>query len=160
MTGKDAAATLGLSIRTIQRQANAGKIERTLRGRRSFYLVSAPVIDATLHATDDTRDATPIGDIDATDDTTGDKARQSATPDPTVIELVQLLAAAERRAAVAEYRVAIAEVDPAEVEALRADLETMTAERDEAREQGQRLADAMTKRHALIKRLTARLANA
>ena len=64
---------------------------------------------------------------------------------------------AERRAAVAEYRVEIAEVDPSEVEELRNQVATLTTERDEAREHGQRLADAMTKRHGLIKRLTARL---
>jgi len=77
--------------------------------------------------------------------------RHGLTPPPTATPrdgdsratLRAELVAAERRAAVAEYQ-----------------LKNVTAERDEAREQGQRLADAMRKRHGLIKRLTARLSAA
>lgn len=155
LAGPEAANALGVSLRTLQRKAASGSVERTVRGRRSLYLVSAPVNDAT----DDTHDATPIGDTDATDDNARHDATSDATPNPTVIELAVRLADAERRAAVAEYRVAIAETDPEVVAGLRSQVATLTAERDEAREQGQQLAAAMTKRHGLIKRLTARLAN-
>ena len=155
LPGHEAAEALGVSLRTLQRNATRGTVERTTRGRRSLYLVSAPATDAT----GDTTTRATIGDTDATDDNARHERHDRRQADPTVVELAMRLADAERRAAVAEYRVAIAEVDPDEVEALRAELATMTAERDEARTQGQALADAMRKRHALIKRLTARLAN-
>jgi len=155
LPGPAAAAALGVSLRTLQRNATRGTVERTTRGRRSLYLVSAPATDAT----DDTTTRATIGDTDATDDNARHERHDRRQADPTVLELAMRLADAERRAAVAEYRAAIAETDPAEVEALRATVATLTAERDQAREQGQALADAMRKRHGLIKRLTARLAN-
>jgi hypothetical protein len=153
LSGSKAAATLGVSLRTLQRNAASGTVERTLRGRCSLYLVSAPVIDAT----DDTTMRATIGDINATDDNTRHERHDTRQPDPTVIDLTVRLADAERRAAVAEYRAEIAETDPEVVEELRArvvELEehasNMEAERDMAHTQGQALADAMRKRHGLV----------
>lgn len=138
----EAAQRLGISRRTIQRRARSGSIE-TRPGALGCVEYRVPAHDDTRG--DTTTKAPPVTPPVTQHDT------------GAVAELRALLIDAERRAAVAEYRAAIAETDPAEVEALRANVATLTAERDEAREQGRRLAAAMTKRHGLIKRLTARL---
>jgi len=154
-TPTEAASAYGISARTLRLWAKQGKADRRGKGKQTQYrlpngnprgndagmpLAAMPPLPATVAAL-------PL------------ETATSASTELRALLTVEQTARidAERRAAVAEYRVAIAEVDPAEVEALRADLATMTAERDEAREQGQRLAAAMTKRHGLIKRLTARL---
>lgn len=159
----EAAELLGVSRRTIQRRARSGKIETRPGVNGSVeYRVPAGVVTPAPPMT-----VTPsVMPVVTPRDTPG-----------AVEELRALLAAeqtaridAERRAAVAEYRVEIAEVDPSEVEELRAQVAlldelqnqvaTLTTERDEAREQGQALADSMRKRHQLIKRLTAQLSEA
>jgi len=148
----DAASALGISRRTIQRRAKSGSI-KTRPGARGSVEYQVPTHDMTR---DDTVPKSPP----VTRHDTG-----------AITEIRALLASeqtaridAERRAAVAKYRAEIAETAPEVVEGLRAELAglrsqvaTLTTERDEAREHGQRLADAMTKRHGLIKRLTARL---
>ena len=150
----EAAETLGVSERQLRRRAAAGTVERRKSGGRVEYKVAGTVEPESV------RSVRP----DVRTDMSGHEG--SATE-----ELRELLATeqtsrvdAERRAAVAEYRAEIAETDPEVVEELRARVAELeehaakaTTERDEARAQGQRLADAMTRRHGLIKRLTARL---
>ena len=160
MMCNEAAAELGISRRTIQRRARSGQVE------------TRPGVDGTIEYRVPRRDVTPADTVPLMPPVTGTGTPpDTAETLPAVEELRALLAAeqtsrvdAERRAAVAEYRAEIAEVDPEVVEELRAQVAELeehaakaTTERDEARAQGQRLAAAMTKRHALIKRLTARL---
>jgi hypothetical protein len=165
LTGTAAADTLGVSLRTLQRMATRGEVERRSAGRRSLFCVS----DALKRATNDTTRHATRDTFDTTRDTAG--ASHSATEINTLRGLLDDAIAArvdaERRASVAEYRVAIAETDPAVVEGLRAsvaeleqqrdharaELATVTDERDRAREHAHRLADAMRKRYALIRRL-------
>jgi len=156
-SGSEAAAILGISERQLRRRAAAGKVERRKTGGRAEYRVAGPAAPKSVRSV--RPDVRPV---------------MSGHEAGAIEELRALLAAeqaaridAERRAAVAEYRAAIAETDPAEVEALRATVDELeanvaelTTERDQARDQAQALADAMRKRHGLIKRLTARLANA
>ena len=172
LTGAAAADALGVSLRTLQRMATRGEVERRSDGRRALFRVS----DALKRATNDTtRDTTR-----ATNDTTRDTAVAShsaaelATLRGLLDDAIAARVDAERRAAVAEYRAAIAETDPAVVEGLRAsvaelaqerdqaraEIATVTAERNEARQHAMRLADAMRKRHALIRRILAERTNA
>jgi len=151
----DAASALGISRRTIQRRAKSGSI-KTRPGARGSVEYQVPTHDMTRGVTVSksprvTPRVTPDDIGIAAFERLVDKLRADLN------ESHRARRDAERRTAVAEYRVEIAEVDPSEVEELRNQVATLTAERDEAREHGQRLADAMTKRHGLIKRLTARL---
>ncbi len=128
----EAAHRLGISRRTIQRRARAGSIE-TRPG-------ALGCVEYRVPAHDDTRADTTAKTPPVTRHDTGIAAFE---------RLVDKLLAAEQTARIdAERRAALAEYQ----------LKNVTAERDEAREQGQRLADAMTKRHGIIKRLTAKLA--
>ena len=134
LSPSEAAEALGLSIRALQYRAKRGDIERRKEGRRTFYRVEG-------------RTQLAVAPMRQSERTHATKDARNAKDATATAELRALLAAeqtaridAERRAAVAEYQ-----------------LENVTAERDLAREQGQRLAAAMRKRHGLIKRLTARL---
>ena len=160
-TPTEAASAYGISARTLRLRAKQGKVDRRGKGKQTQYRLP----DGTPRGNDAGMPLAAMPPLPAT---------IAAMPQGDAATLRALLAAeqtaridAERRAAVAEYRVAIAEVDPAEVEALRATVDeleanvaTLTTERDQARDQAQALAGAMRKRHGLIKRLTARLANA
>ncbi len=142
LSPSEAAEALGLSIRALQYRAKRGDIERRKEGRRTFYRVEG-------------RTQSAVAPMRQSERTHATKDARNAKDATATAELRALLAAeqtaridAERRAAVAEYQ----------LKNVTSDLETMTAERDLARAQGQRLADAMRKRHGLIKRLTAKLA--
>lgn len=170
LTGAAAADALGVSLRTLQRMATRGEVERRSDGRRSLFRVS----DALKRATNDTTRQTTRATNDTTRATTvaSHSAAELATLRALLDDAIAARVDAERRASVAEYRAAIAETDPAVVEGLRAsvaeieqqrdqaraEIAVVTAERDQARAEGQRLADAMRKRYALIQRLTRRLA--
>lgn len=164
LPGPDAAAALGVSLRTLQRKAAGGEVEREQRGRRSYFRVSAPVPTDDTRASD-TRHERHARHERRDTDTTYDTTR--ATNDAmraTVLALTDRLADAERRAAVAEYRAELAEADPDEVEALRAGLEErdativgLRAELADVRAQAEELAAAMVKRHGIIKRLAAKV---
>ena len=144
----DAADALGISLRALQYRAGRGEIERRKQGRRTLYRVDGRTqpADASLRQSELTN---------ATTDARNPKDALA------LLELRDLLAAAqtaqvdaERRAAVAEYRAKVAETDPGEVQALRAriaELEAQSAtlmdERNEARAGREALAEAMRKRH-------------
>ncbi len=131
----EAAHRLGISRRTIQRRARAGSIE-TRPG-------ALGCVEYRVPAHDDTRADTTAKTPPVTRHDTGIAAFERLVDKlrAEINESHQARRNAELRIAVAEYQ-----------------LKNVTAERDEAREQGQRLADAMTKRHGIIKRLTAKLA--
>jgi len=137
----EAAHRLGISRRTIQRRARAGSIE-TRPG-------ALGCVEYRVPAHDDTRADTTAKTPPVTRHDTGIAAFERLVDKlrAEINESHQARRNAELRIAVAEYQ----------LKNVTADLETMTAERDLARAQGQRLADAMRKRHGLIKRLTARL---
>jgi len=148
---RDACERLGVTRRTLQRWAKAGRIDSRDDNGHTVYRVTPD-------------HASPARDTGTTSQT---RRTTPATRDnvPLVTELREQLEAshraridAERRAAVAEYRAELAETDPEIVAEMHKQAERLERERDHAREQGQRLADAMRKRHALIKRLTRQLA--
>lgn len=151
ITGAVAADRLGVSLRTLQRMASRGEVERQRRGTRSYFRIN----ETDLHDKRDTTDArqAPSTTRHATPRATSDEGALAALRE----ELTALRVAtidAERRAAVAEYRAQLAETDPAEVEALRARIAETVAERDEARAEAVKLGAAMVKRHSIIQRLT------
>lgn len=145
---RDACARLGVTRRTLQRWAKAGRIDSRDDNGHTVYRVTPD------HASP-ARDTGPVSQARRTTHATRDTA-------PIVAELRELLDAsnraridAERRAATAEYRADLAETEPETVAELREQVERLTRERDEAREHAHRLADAMRKRHALIRRILA-----
>ncbi len=154
----EAAARLGVHRRTLQRRARAGQIESRYQNGVAEYLVP--------------HDPNPRGNA------TPPPAAATGTPPVDQTPEIRLLLSmldeanrerreAERRANEAEFKAALSAVDPDEyratIEALatvRAELDQTRRERDEARADGLRLADAMRKRYAVIQRLTRRLRDA
>lgn len=169
---EDAADRLGVTPRTLRRRAASGAIKKETRDDgRAYYRVpkatSSPDASARTSAPDTPGHVRP-------------DVRAMSAPSPAsealraeLADVRQALVDAERRAAVAEYRAAVAETDPDEVDrlrrtvaeqdediaALRSEIEAVAGERDDARAQAQRLADAMVKRHGIIKRLTQRISD-
>jgi hypothetical protein len=120
LPGRAAAAELGVSLRTLQRLAERGEIERHTIGRRSLFTIEA------RHRRSDTRQ--PAGEgarqTPSAPRRTPPEARHATPPDATAAALVILAT----RAAAAEL----------EVERLRADLETTRAELATARREWSR----------------------
>lgn len=160
LPGPEAADALGVSLRTLQRLAARGDVERRQDGRASSYRVTR----ATTRATDSrqtTRHAPPIDD-------TRHARHEPAPPVNGALEALGVelatvraeLVSAERRAAVAEYRAAIADDGAEQIEALRVQLDQVTAERDEARDLARTYGAALRRRHATVQRLLLRLRGA
>ncbi len=160
LPGPEAADALGVSLRTLQRLASRGDVERRQDGRTSSYRVTR----ATTRATDSrqtTRHAPPIDD-------TRHPRHEPAPPESGALEALRVelatvraeLVSAERRAAVAEYRAAIADDGAEQLEAMREQLDQARAERDEARTLAQTYADTLRHRHATVQRLLQRLRGA